>query len=236
MRTPGELEEAHLLKDSSGFTSPGGKKSTLVERVVANIRSEIVQGSLIAGERLVETALADRHKVARSTIREALHRLASMGFVVGGAHKGFAVRKFTHEDVVGLGEVFALLEIGALQSIRFPLPALTVAAMHRAAEQMAELDLPRDLVRFSELDRVFHGCLMAASERPWIEDAWRRQGQLLSVMAVPLLSPGSSYSGQLQCSRHLELLKSAIAGDRLALWDTIKAHYHQDKKADPGDC
>lgn len=203
-----------------------GKEPTRTERVVASIRRDILWGAFAPGERLVETALAEHHQVARSTVREALQRLASMGYAIGEPHKGFVVREFTHDDVVGLGEVFALLEIRALQSVRFPLPAASLSVMRGAAEQMAELTFPDDLDRFAELDRVFHGCLVAASGRPWLLDAWRRQGALLSVMTVPLLGVDVS-GGRKQRGRHLELLDRVVAGDRLGLRRAIREHYHQ---------
>jgi DNA-binding GntR family transcriptional regulator len=212
------------------------KKPTRVEMVATTLRNEILLGSRYPRERLAELDLAEQHKVSRGTIREALQRLAAMGFVVGEPHRGYSVREFGHEDVVGLGEVFAMLEIQAIRSIKFPVSSEAVEIMRESAQEMSELDMLRDFDRFWELDRTFHGTLIAESKHPWLVDAWRRQQPFLSVITVPLLRPGVDYPGSIATERHLELLDAVVNGDAAALRRAIEDHYHQhdEVKVSPG--
>lgn len=209
-------------------TRSAQRKPTRVETVAITLRNEILLGSRYPRERLAELDLAEEHKVSRGTIREALQRLAAMGFVVGEPHRGFTVREFSHEDVVGLGEVFAMIELQAIRSIEFPLSPKTVKTMRTSAERMSDLDLLRDFDRFWELDRAFHGALIEESKRPWLIDTWRRQQPFLSVITVPtVLRPGVKYPGSVATERHLELLDAVMSGDAELLRDAVEEHYHQ---------
>lgn len=216
-----------VLPVGTGTRMAQEKKPTRVEGVATSLRNEILLGQRYPRERLAELALAEEHKVSRGTIREALQRLAAMGFVIGEAHRGYSVREFSHEDVVGLGEVFAMLEVQALQSIEFPVSTATVDIMRESAEKMGELELLRDFDKFWELDRTFHGALIAESNHPWLVDAWRRQQPFLSVITVPLLRPGVDHPGNIATSRHLELLDAVVSGDVTLLRRAIEDHYHQ---------
>ena len=209
------------------------KKPTRVDMVATALRNEILLGTRYPRERLGELDLAEQHKVSRGTIREALQRLAAMGFVLGEPHRGYSVREFSHEDVVGLGEVFAMIELQAVRSIQFPVSPETVQTMRDAAEQMSELDLVRDFDRFWELDRIFHGSLIAECKHPWLIDTWRRQQPFLNVITVPtILRPGVKYPGEVATERHLKLLDAVVGGDPEILQRAIEDHYHQHDAAE----
>ena len=209
------------------------KKPTRVDMVATALRNEILLGARYPRERLGELDLAEQHKVSRGTIREALQRLAAMGFVLGEPHRGYSVREFSHEDVVGLGEVFAMIELQAVRSIKFPVSPETVQTMREAAEQMGELDLVRDFDRFWELDRTFHGSLIAECKHPWLIDTWRRQQPFLNVITVPtILRPGVKYPGEVATERHLKLLDAVVGGDPEILQRAIEDHYHQHDEAE----
>lgn len=202
----------------------GMPKQTRVERVVADLSGRIVRGALQPGDRLTELALVDELGVGRSTIREALQRLALIGFLVGESHRGYSVRAFTSEDAIGIGEVFTILEQRAVETVTFPVDPTVADQMRAAAEAMKPLELPDDIDRICELDRVFHGSLVDACSSPWIKDAWRRQGPLLKVMVVPLLRSGENSN---QCQRHLDLLAEVESGDVRRIKEALALHYRQ---------
>ena len=78
----------------------------VAERLVEAIRS----GTLMPGERLVETALADKLKVSRGPLREALKALEANHLVESRRGRGTYVRAVTPEEVAQMIAVRALLE------------------------------------------------------------------------------------------------------------------------------
>jgi DNA-binding GntR family transcriptional regulator len=84
------------------------KKSTLRESVYGSLRTLIMTGDLPPGSRLTENVLADRLKVSRTPLREALNRLERDGLVTNQPRRGYFVTLFdlkTLEDALDVREV-----------------------------------------------------------------------------------------------------------------------------------
>lgn len=200
---------------------------TLVEQVTSQLRLAIMKGSLAAGEHLVEKRLVDEFEVSRSTVREALQRLAASGLVEVVAHRGHRVRAFTDRDADEICEVFALLEAHAARRLRPPVDHQVATRLREIADQMAPLDLPDDLERFIQLDRAFHGVLMEMAGQPWLTVAWRSQESLLGPLLVSLVRRGAT-DGRVQAARHLELADAAESANAEQLVQACLRHYYQE--------
>lgn len=80
------------------------------ERLVANLRDEILSGQLEPGARLGEVALAERFEVSRGPVRAALNLLSESGIVTIVPNSGARVRVMSRADARALYEVRAALE------------------------------------------------------------------------------------------------------------------------------
>jgi GntR family transcriptional repressor for pyruvate dehydrogenase complex len=153
------------------------------EQVEDQIRSAILSGVLRSGERLPsEAELSRQFDVSRSTVREALHALATQNLIskVPGAGGGSFVRSVDHES---LGTVLSesmqsLLALGRIEFEEVSLvrqhlevPAARLAAQHRTDEDLSQL---RDIVKkqksisvddpaVPDLDAQFHTAIAKAS-------------------------------------------------------------------------
>ncbi|MFF7736798.1 FCD domain-containing protein [Streptomyces sp. NPDC007984] len=83
------------------------------ERVTADLRQEIIAGSLRPGDRLVERELAERFGVSRVPVREAIRSLVAEGFVHFETPRRTVVRRLTPTDVKELFELREALEVYA---------------------------------------------------------------------------------------------------------------------------
>ncbi|WP_406127899.1 GntR family transcriptional regulator [Streptomyces sp. NBC_00989] len=83
------------------------------ERVLANLRQEIIAGRLGPGDRLVERELAERFGVSRVPVREAIRALVAEGFVHFETPRRTVVRPLTPNDVRELFELREALEVSA---------------------------------------------------------------------------------------------------------------------------
>jgi len=86
------------------------RRSTLRLQVRDAIEDLIVFGVLTPGERLAETALAERLGVSRQPVREALHSLAGLGFVDLAVGRGASVHVPTMREIREVFHVRAILE------------------------------------------------------------------------------------------------------------------------------
>jgi DNA-binding GntR family transcriptional regulator len=82
----------------------------LTNEAYSALRELIFAGQLGPSDRLVETELADRLKVSRTPIREALQKLCSEGLVVEAPKKGYAVAALSPEYILDHYAVREVLE------------------------------------------------------------------------------------------------------------------------------
>ena len=89
------------------------------ERIVDELRAEIVDGRRAAGERLSsEHDLADQYGTSRPTVRRAVARLKAEGLVVTSQGRGAFVRAKPCTVEWHLGNVFTKLGIPSRKDLR----------------------------------------------------------------------------------------------------------------------
>jgi DNA-binding GntR family transcriptional regulator len=145
----------------------------LVKRDLADLlRTEIMNGSLPSGDRVVEAKWAQKFGVAQGSIREAINILSLEGFINKEAGRSARVVHLTEVDVAQLYELRGALEGLAARLAAKTRPDLSklesaVAGMRRAAsEGNCEALLQHDL--------QFHLQLCELSGNPFIVEQSRR--------------------------------------------------------------
>lgn len=76
--------------------------------IVRDILHGLAEGRFVAGQRLVEPDLMRRYGVGRSTVREALGRLAAAGVAEMAPHRGAQIRFLTRREA---GDVLRVTEL-----------------------------------------------------------------------------------------------------------------------------
>ena len=106
------------------------KRRPLREEVYESLKKSILHGKMKPGQHLVEEQLADHVGISRTPVREAFHKLERDELVTRLPKGGFAVRKFTREDVE---EIFGIRS--ALESY-----AAYLATLHMAPDKISVLE------------------------------------------------------------------------------------------------
>ncbi|HVA40548.1 MAG TPA: GntR family transcriptional regulator [Candidatus Binataceae bacterium] len=129
------------------------------------LRQALLQSKFPAGERLIETQLAEMLGVSRTPIREALSKLEAEGLVEAAPSGGVVVRDLQAELV----EIYGLRQ--RLEGYAAALAATQItdgelAALDDVRQQaFAMIDQPSP-ERRAELNNRFHGLLTEASHSP----------------------------------------------------------------------
>lgn len=133
-------------------------EGTVATRVAHLLRDDIVRGILAGGERLNEAVLADRYKVSRIPLREALRIVEGQGLIEIRSFSGAFVSQFSTDEIVDIFEIHQALEAIA---IRLALPHLTPedfrVAEHLARKAGKETNARRWLELTNELYSVLYG-------------------------------------------------------------------------------
>lgn len=89
---------------------PLPQRASLATAIADSVAEAIATGHLEPGERVIETALAERFGVSRVPIREALKVLHAQGILSGGGHRGYRVAAFDLKTIDKVFEVRLALE------------------------------------------------------------------------------------------------------------------------------
>ena len=112
------------------------RQSSGPEVLARDILHGLADGRFVPGQRLAEPDLMARYGVGRSTVREALGRLASDGLVEIVPHRGAAIRRLTRREAADVLRVAAaLLALAARQAAEAVLAGSSPAALKEAAAE-----------------------------------------------------------------------------------------------------
>jgi DNA-binding GntR family transcriptional regulator len=173
---------------AGGSIARGGGVA-LGEAVFRSLCEALQAGSYRAGDRLREEEVAQRLKVSRTPVREALGRLAARGFVEPAGGRGLIVRNLDISEVL---ELYAMREImeGA---------AARLAAEHASAPEVDALrDIEQAFVEASETDaaemagemaremarlnRAFHEAVCRAARNRYLDNASRELQDWIALL------------------------------------------------------
>src|SRR6267378_3846765 len=122
---------AYIMPMHSILATDGLVKHDLAER----LRSEIINGSLLPGARIIERKWALKFGVAQGSIREAINILAQDGFVTKESGRSARVIHLSEEDVAKLYELRGAIEGLAARLAAAAQPDLT--ALQATVDAMA---------------------------------------------------------------------------------------------------
>ena len=114
-------------------------KADLSAQIAKSIRDAIIDGDLIVDERLPsEAELSDQFDVSRSTVREALKRLAAQSLIrtQRGASGGAFVRRLSYEEAYGQHITTSTLLL-SMNAVSFETACEARYALERACAPMA---------------------------------------------------------------------------------------------------
>lgn len=163
---------------------------SLPEQVAAALSEEIVERRLLPGDRLLETALAERFGTSRAPVREALYLLTEEGMVEKTPRRGTAVKHYDEQGVKEIYQARTALEELALERI-CDVPEKrerTLANLVPLLDEMRDaLRAPR---RYHDLNLAFHKGIIASSDSELFARLYRQmEGPLKVLLRLSFVDP-----------------------------------------------
>jgi len=132
------------------------RNSSLASVLEREIEAMILNGELALGERVPEFKLAERFKVSRSPVREALRALDGAGLVEVVPNRGAFVRRIAVEEALEVYEVRASLFGLAGRLMVERASDADIAQLKALHLEMAEAAAAHDFERYFPLNFRFH--------------------------------------------------------------------------------
>jgi DNA-binding GntR family transcriptional regulator len=207
------------MKSRPPPNSPAAGKA----RVVRGVVHDLLKGRWSGGDRLTEVEAAERFKVSRTPVREALLELASMGMVELRRNCGAIFRPFGPEELRDLYAVRSLLEVEAARLAATRMPVEMVESLKVKFEKLRRERRPDTGWR---LDLELHAAIAAAADNPRLAGEIARYGDLVQTVREAV---GETLAGvhSPSLNQHLRILRQIAKRDSDAAADAMRLHLRQ---------
>ena len=146
--------------------------STVSERIYTAIRNDILNKTLVSGEKLTIKKLHEMYGVSSSPIREALFRLQQDGLIEYRSNAGMRVIEFTRQD---LAEIYMLLtefDVIALRAATTTTRRLSTLAALELCMERARASIENNYWNY--YSDAFHSILYEEAQNGRLTDAARK--------------------------------------------------------------
>jgi len=194
------------------------RRGEAVDFVANTVQSRIQKGYYPAGQRLTESELTRDLKVSRSSVREALRRLAAEGLVEFQPNRGVTVPALSRSDMLRLVDVMELLSLMGIKDLA---GRSSEKALQRKLQRLLKVtrafkrkpDEKLDAAAGLEENRRFHADLVALGGNPFLS-------RLLPKLQIHVFRIGPhnpiATSRAAWVAGHEEILNAIIAGQPAA--------------------
>ena len=155
------------------------------------LREMILQRELKPGERLTETALANRLGISRTPIRSLLPSLLAEGFLTRFGRRGYAVAQFSDRETCEALELRALLEGQAARMVARAGAGPELLKRLDACLQQGDAVLGKnhfespDRDSYGQMNKQFHDLIVDAANSPLLSAMVERLNH------IPFVAPSS---------------------------------------------
>ncbi len=136
------------------------EKTSLRKMAAKILRTEICQGRIPAGSKIIESKIAASLGISRTPLREALIQLEQEGFLLDKTNHGFRVSGFLEREAIDLYSILATLESLAVTQIE-TIDDEVAQKLEALNRKFASERNPKKLI---QLDGQWHDTLLSTSE------------------------------------------------------------------------
>jgi DNA-binding GntR family transcriptional regulator len=188
-------------------------RRTLSQQAYAEIRSLIISGGLVPGQKVVVRSLSEKLQLSATPIKSALAGLERDGFLVAIPHRGYFVPEVNVHDMREIYELREVLEgIAGRNAASLPDPARFVREVLRPLYTQLRRSLEPDSgVTYSDADMEFHQAIWRASGNSRLARVTDNLGGQLRVGSGSSSRLPGRISAAMQ--EHRSIMAAVAAGD-----------------------
>ena len=187
------------------------QRQSVASQVYLDLRSKILTGQFLQGERIVEATIAKSLGVSRAPVREAVNRLTEAGLLENRVHYGPSVVQMDLERIRELYVVRNAIEGLAIRAVALKHSNHDLLELRVLIEKMAAQAESGDLAGLVEAELEFHQALWRMAGNPYIE---KMANLLFDHMRLALILDNGGYVNLSDVAReHLPLVEAIASGD-----------------------
>lgn len=201
-------------------------RSTTVERVSEALRAAVLSGDIGPGTPLREVDLAERMKVSRGSVREALVRLSDEGLLRRTSFRGVEVKQLTDDEIRDLFVVRKLIELSAVDAAGSA-DRSELADLSGAVDEFAQAIRSGSAVEQNRADIDVHVTLVALLNSPRLSRIHRELMSELQLALVAQYRESKNVPGNQLTNRHEEFLRMLLDGNTVGAREQLEQRLDQ---------
>jgi DNA-binding GntR family transcriptional regulator len=219
---PSAMEIQNPAHPETALAASALSSPTLKLAVVRRLEEEIVSGVLQPGTRLDEVQLAERYKLSRTPLREALAQIAASGLIEIRPRSGAFVTQLSPRAMLE-----CLAFTAEVEAVAATWAAARMTTQERtglkALQQQANLCVANaDTDGYFELNRQFHEAIYAGAHNSYVQESAHK----LFLRGAPYRRLQLRQRGRLSNSHaeHGAIADAILAEDGVAAANAIRSH------------
>lgn len=209
---------------STPAADPTSRSGDTVELIANYLKSQILEGTLVPGQRLISRDLMEHLGISRGSLREAFRRLAGERLIELIPNRGALVRRLSAPEVVSLFQIREALEGQAARLAAEHIDENDNRRYFNAIVKEGELLRQRlDMQAFIVHNRAFHQAIVKISGNEELALLIDRY-QLAVFMAQLKRAVGAEAIILTSINQHLAIAQAILAGDADGAYAAMQKH------------
>ncbi|ARP90151.1 hypothetical protein CAL14_07500 [Bordetella genomosp. 9] len=222
LRTAGVKTVSKATSPSSRSSDRSATAPSRSAQVQKALEREILSGQLAPGARLDEVELAQRFRVSRTPVREALRHLASAGLIRIRSRQPAQVVELSASRLIEMFQVMAELEALCARMAARRISASQLALLGGLHAQLAQLAKTDQVEEFYEVNRHFHELIYEASQNEFLAEQTRALRNRIGAYRKLVTQKPSRRAATL--TEHEQVLRAIATGDEDGAAQAMRGH------------
>jgi DNA-binding GntR family transcriptional regulator len=190
------------------------------------LKEAIIRGSLRAGQRLVETQLAETLNISRTPLREAILKLQSEGFVQRLSSGGTRVRPLSADEVRHLYAIREVLEGLAAREAAERITLEQLERLDQLTRELEAIEASTDVDRIARVGEQFHRIILEAGGNRQLAEHLRQlrdQIQRYRYLTIEVVGRGRAAAGEHTALLEALRKRDPAKAEKVARWHIQRA-------------
>ncbi len=195
---------------------------TIKDQVYEILKAEIMNGTIAPGEKLNEQHLADRLRVSRSPVREAIKQLAGNGLVDNIPNKGAFVKILSEKELSDIYSVRLMFEMYAAEHAFENIQATHMQQLRRFREGLLQAYGDKNMQKYLEYDFKLHNLLVKLGANDIVTALYDNIYAQLNNFRTLSLTSGARFVESI--NEHVGIIDALLEGNQERLKQLIRDH------------
>lgn len=210
-----------MTQTPTSETQTAKPRQSTSDLIVADILRGLYEGRYVAGQRLVEPDLVAAYEVSRSTVREAIKRLAAQGVVEAAHNRGARIRQLSkHEARNNLQITEVIIGLAARLAAAHIDEGENRAQMTEVLDALFAASRQSDKYQFIRARDRFYRAMTRSAKNPELE-------QMIGNLQVHLVRNRLVMRPEDREASYREIGAAILAGDPAAAEAAARRHVHR---------